>query len=74
MINVLSNPEVLCFPLLNNDFLQIILLMGGSLILVTVVNPYFLIMVTIMSVLFLLWRMVFLKSSKNIKRLEGISK
>lgn len=74
MINVLSNPEVLCFPLLNNDFLQIILLMGGALILVTVVNPYFLIMVTIMSVLFLLWRMVFLKSSKNIKRLEGISK
>lgn len=48
--------------------------MVGSLVLVTVVNPYFLIMVAVIGTLFLLMRHVFLKSSKNIKRLEGISK
>lgn len=53
---------------------QILLIMAGSLVLVALVNPYFLILVAIISVFFLLLRNVFLKSSKNIKRLEGISK
>lgn len=48
--------------------------MFGSLVLVAIVNPYFLIMVGIMSILFMILRRIFLKSSKNIKRLEGISK
>lgn len=48
--------------------------MVGSLILVAVVNPYFLIPVGLIGCIFMLFRMVFLKSSKNIKRLEGISK
>lgn len=47
--------------------------MVGALVLVAVVNPYFLIMVGIIGTLFLFMRHVFLKSSKNIKRLEGIS-
>ncbi|KAJ8979911.1 hypothetical protein NQ317_005347 [Molorchus minor] len=51
---------------------QILLAMVGSLILVAVVNPIFLILVAITGVFFLLLRHVFLKSSKNIKRLEGI--
>lgn len=54
------------------DAAQILLLMVGSLILVAVVNPQFLILVAITGVFFLLLRHVFLKSSKNIKRLEGI--
>ncbi|KAK4880096.1 hypothetical protein RN001_008242 [Aquatica leii] len=53
---------------------QIILLMFGSIILVAVVNPYFLIPTGVIACFFLLCRMVFLKSSKNIKRLEGITR
>ncbi|KAJ8918369.1 hypothetical protein NQ315_008063 [Exocentrus adspersus] len=51
---------------------QILLMMVGSLVLVAVVNPQFLILVAIAAVFFVLLRHVFLKSSKNIKRLEGI--
>lgn len=53
---------------------QILLLMMGSLFLVAVINPYFLVLVAICGFFFMLIRHVFLKSSKNIKRLEGISK
>ncbi|KAF5307736.1 hypothetical protein FQR65_LT06607 [Abscondita terminalis] len=53
---------------------QIILLMFGSIILVAVVNPLFLIPTGIIACFFLLCRMVFLRSSKNIKRLEGITR
>lgn len=53
---------------------QIILNMAGALILVTIVNPYFLIIVGVTGIFFLMLRRVFLKSSKNIKRLEGMSK
>lgn len=51
---------------------QIILLMFGSLVLVALVNPYFLIPVVVIGCVFLFIRKIFLKSSKNIKRLEGI--
>ncbi|XP_018575091.1 multidrug resistance-associated protein 4-like [Anoplophora glabripennis] len=51
---------------------QIMLSMAGSLVLVAVVNPQFLILVAISGVFFILLRHVFLRSSKNIKRLEGI--
>lgn len=53
---------------------QIILLMFGSLVLVALINPYFLIPVGVIGCIFMLLRMVFLRSSKNIKRLEGMSK
>lgn len=53
---------------------QILLLMAGSLVLVAVVNPYFLIPVGVIGSIFMLLRMIFLRSSKNIKRLEGMSK
>lgn len=55
------------------DAAQIILLMIGSLVLVAIVNPYFLIPVAVIACFFMLLRSIFLKSSKNIKRLEGIS-
>ncbi|XP_044267576.1 ATP-binding cassette sub-family C member 4-like [Tribolium madens] len=51
---------------------QIILNMAGALILVAIVNPYFLIIVAITGIFFMLLRVVFLRSSKNIKRLEGM--
>ncbi|RZB39027.1 multidrug resistance-associated protein [Asbolus verrucosus] len=51
---------------------QIILNMAGALVLVTIVNPYFLIIVAIAGVFFMMLRVVFLRSSKNIKRLEGM--
>ncbi|KAG5875254.1 hypothetical protein JTB14_011933 [Gonioctena quinquepunctata] len=50
---------------------QILLLMVGSLILVAVVNYYSLILIAIIAVFFLYIRKVYLKTSKNIKRLEG---
>ncbi|CAH0558003.1 unnamed protein product [Brassicogethes aeneus] len=53
---------------------QIMLTMGGSLVLVTVVNAYFLILVLFVGILFMFLRHIFLKSSKSIKRLEGIMK
>lgn len=53
---------------------QILLLMAGSLILVAIVKPYFLVPIALIAVVFMLLRIIFLKSSKNIKRLEGMSK
>lgn len=46
----------------------------GSIILITVVNPYFLVIVAIIGVVSMVLRHIYLKTSKNIKRLEGISK
>ncbi|KAL3283454.1 hypothetical protein HHI36_006598 [Cryptolaemus montrouzieri] len=54
------------------DASQILLSMVGSLILVVIINPYFLILVVFIGVFCLVARTIFLKSSKNIKRLEGI--
>ncbi|KAI4466022.1 atp-binding cassette sub-family c [Holotrichia oblita] len=51
---------------------QIMLLMLGSLILVAVINYMFLIPVAVIACVFLFLRVVFLRSSKNIKRLEGM--
>ncbi|CAG9833832.1 unnamed protein product [Diabrotica balteata] len=55
------------------DSSQILLSMFGSLTLIIVVNPYFLILVAILTIVFGIMRHIYLKSSKNIKRLEGIS-
>ncbi|CAH0558001.1 unnamed protein product [Brassicogethes aeneus] len=56
------------------DAAQILLQMVGTFVLVTIVNQYFFIMIFIISILLLIMRYHFLKSSKNIKRLEGIMK
>lgn len=56
------------------DAAQILLISAGSVVLVGIVNNYFLVLVAVISIFFLLLRYIFLKSSKNIKRLEGISK
>lgn len=48
--------------------------MIGAIILTSIVNPLFLIPIFFMVLVFLCARKVYLKTSKNIKRLEGISK
>lgn len=46
--------------------------MFGLIIVTTVVNPYFLIPVVILGILFIYIQRVYLKTSKNVKRLEGV--
>lgn len=55
------------------DATQIILVMFGAIVVTSIVNPIFLVPVVVMGVGFLFIRKVYLKTSKNIKRLEGIS-
>lgn len=52
---------------------QILLNVAGALVLIALVNPYFIIAVALISIFFLFLRNIFLRSAKNIKRLEGIS-
>lgn len=54
------------------DAMQNILSMLGSVVVVAVLNPYILFPIGVLSVLFILLQKVYLKTSKNIKRLEGI--
>lgn len=56
------------------DATQVILSMVGSIIVTAIVNPIFLVPIGVMSVIFIFVRRVFLKTSKNIKRLEGSGK
>lgn len=53
---------------------QIILNMLGAIIVTSSVQPLFLIPVLLLGVLFMIIRKIYLKTSKNIKRLEGITK
>ncbi|XP_046746120.1 probable multidrug resistance-associated protein lethal(2)03659 isoform X2 [Diprion similis] len=52
---------------------QVIMLMIGSLIVACTVNPMFLIPVVVMGAIFAWIRKVYLRTSKNVKRLEGIN-
>lgn len=54
------------------DATQVILSMVGSVVVAATVNPYFLIPVVVMGIMFIYVRKVYLKTSKNIKRLEGV--
>lgn len=56
------------------DSAQVILNMGGAIIVTAIVNPIFLIPLIVMSIIFVFIRKIYLKTSKNIKRLEGICK
>ncbi|KAL6254634.1 hypothetical protein P5V15_013941 [Pogonomyrmex californicus] len=53
---------------------QMYMMILGSLIVICVVNPIFLVPVIFISGMFYFIRKVYLKSSKNIKRLEGIAR
>lgn len=54
------------------DASQIILNMIGAIVVTAIVNPLFLIPVAILGVVFIYSRNIYLKTSKNIKRLEGV--
>lgn len=56
------------------DATQIILSMIGTIIVTVVVNPMFLIPLAVLGVIFIYLRKIYLKTSKNIKRLEGITR
>ena len=56
------------------DSTQVILMTLGSVVITSVINPLFLVPIGALFVVFLYFRRYFLKTSKNIKRLEGISK
>lgn len=66
-----ASDEILPKALLDSG--QIILNMLGAIIVTSTVQPVFLIPVFLLGIAFLFIRKVYLKTSKNIKRLEGIS-
>lgn len=53
---------------------QVIMMVTGSMIISCIVNPILLVPIAILSIIFSLIRKIYLKTSKNIKRLEGMSK
>lgn len=55
------------------DSAQINLAAFGSIVITCIVNPWFLIPVAIMGIVSYWIRRIYLKTSKNVKRLEGIS-
>jgi ABC-type multidrug transport system fused ATPase/permease subunit len=56
------------------DACQVILMGLGAIVITAVINTYFLIPIGILFIIFSLLRGYFLKTSKNLKRLEGIAK
>lgn len=56
------------------DAAQCILLLTGSISLTLIVRPYFLFPVIVIGTAFIYARKVYLNTSKDIKRIEGISK
>ncbi|XP_043284228.1 ATP-binding cassette subfamily C member 4-like isoform X2 [Venturia canescens] len=53
---------------------QIIMVMVGTLVVVCVVNPIFIIPIVVIAFIFYWIRKFYLKTSKNIKRLEGMTR
>lgn len=56
------------------DAIQNILGILGSLLVAAAVNPYFLVPMVVLSILFVLIRNIYLKITRNLNRLEGIGK
>nr|XP_040220684.2 ATP-binding cassette sub-family C member 4-like [Anopheles coluzzii]XP_040220685.2 ATP-binding cassette sub-family C member 4-like [Anopheles coluzzii]XP_040220686.2 ATP-binding cassette sub-family C member 4-like [Anopheles coluzzii]XP_040220687.2 ATP-binding cassette sub-family C member 4-like [Anopheles coluzzii]XP_040220688.2 ATP-binding cassette sub-family C member 4-like [Anopheles coluzzii]XP_049463568.1 ATP-binding cassette sub-family C member 4-like [Anopheles coluzzii]XP_04946356 len=56
------------------DASQIILSLCGTLVVTVLVNPLFLVPLALLGVVFWFVRRIYLKTSKNIKRLEGITR
>lgn len=56
------------------DALQVFLGLAGSVLVVAIVNPLFLIPMTIVTVFFLFLRRFYLMTSINLKRMEATSK
>lgn len=56
------------------DSIHTNLYMAGCITLAVIVNPIFIIPISFLSIVFIFLRKIYLKTSKNLKRLEGISK
>lgn len=56
------------------DVIQIFLSLIGIVVVVAIVNPYNLIPTVVIGIIFYFMRAFYLLSSRNIKRIEGISK
>lgn len=54
------------------DASQAMLSAIGSITVATIVNPFLLLPLSILSILVILFQRVYLKVSKNVKRLEGM--
>lgn len=61
-------------PAVMMDVIQIFLALGGIVIVIAIVNPLFLIPTVVLGIIFYQLRTFYLKTSRNIKRLEAISK
>lgn len=55
------------------DAAQVMLIMTGAIILTCYVNPLFIIPIILVGFIFNLIKKIYLKTSKNVKRMEGIS-
>lgn len=56
------------------DTIQIFLSLAGILVVLCVINPWYLLATAIMGIIFYFLRSFYLKTSRDVKRLEGISK
>ncbi|XP_070491925.1 probable multidrug resistance-associated protein lethal(2)03659 [Chironomus tepperi] len=56
------------------DAVQVVLMGVGSIVVTAIINPLFLIPIAFLFIVFSFMRKYFLKTSKNLKRLEGITK
>ncbi|KAG5892952.1 hypothetical protein JTB14_015003 [Gonioctena quinquepunctata] len=56
------------------DTTQILLNMTGAIIIIAVVEPYLLVLTTVMFITFYFLRRIYLKTSRNVKRLEGVAR
>lgn len=56
------------------DASQILLAFAGSVIVTVIISPAMLVPLAGLAVIFVYVRKIYLKTSKNIKRIEGISK
>lgn len=61
-------------PAVMIDVLQIFLSLFGIVIVIAVVNPLYLVPTFILAIVFYNLRIFYLKTSRNVKRLEAISK
>lgn len=61
-------------PKLLLDGIQIVLTITGSIVITATVNPYLLVPLFVLCIFFIFMRKIYLKTSTNIKRLEGIGK
>lgn len=61
-------------PAVMMDVIQIFLSLFGIVVVIAVVNPLYLIPTLLLAIVFYYLRIFYLKTSRNVKRLEAISK